>query len=173
MAAGRLPRSKDVILLGDLCDTCKPGDEIVSYFEKAWIKGIAFQELTGTYTNSYDGSLNSKQGFPVFNTMFLANHIGKKDRIESDSLTDDDIKAIQSLAKDPQIAQRIYCSIAPTIYGHEDVKQAIALALFRGEAKNPQGKHSIRGNLFESGWSSCLPNFRCFSMLYYKNYGTL
>ena len=26
--AGRLPRSKDAILLGDLCDTCKPGDEI-------------------------------------------------------------------------------------------------------------------------------------------------
>jgi DNA replication licensing factor MCM2 len=27
--AGRLPRSKDAILMGDLCDSCKPGDEIV------------------------------------------------------------------------------------------------------------------------------------------------
>ena len=43
---GRLPRSKDAILLGDLCDLCKPGDEI---------------ELTGVYTNNYDGSLNTAQ----------------------------------------------------------------------------------------------------------------
>jgi DNA replication licensing factor MCM2 len=27
--AGRLPRSKDVVCLSDLCDMCKPGDEIV------------------------------------------------------------------------------------------------------------------------------------------------
>jgi DNA replication licensing factor MCM2 len=26
---GRLPRSKDAILMGDMCDSCKPGDEIV------------------------------------------------------------------------------------------------------------------------------------------------
>ena len=34
---------------GDLCDQVKPGDEI---------------ELTAIYSNSYDSSLNTKNGFP-------------------------------------------------------------------------------------------------------------
>ncbi|KAI6175615.1 DNA replication licensing factor MCM2 [Aphelenchoides bicaudatus] len=132
VAAGRLPRSKDVILTGDLCDSCKPGDMI---------------ELTGVYTSNYDGSMNNKQGFPVFNTMIIANHISRKDQLESDELTDEDIKAIRELAKDRQIAERIFASIAPTIYGHDDIKKAISLALFRGEPKNPDGKHTIRGDI--------------------------
>ncbi|KAI6216462.1 DNA replication licensing factor MCM2 [Aphelenchoides fujianensis] len=132
VAAGRLPRSKDVILTGDLCDACKPGDLI---------------ELTGTYTSSYDGSMNNRQGFPVFNTLIFANHIARRDQLETDELTDEDVKMIRELAKDPQIAQRIFASIAPTIYGHENIKQAITLALFRGEAKNPNGKHNIRGDI--------------------------
>ncbi|KAI8437461.1 hypothetical protein MSG28_011784 [Choristoneura fumiferana] len=44
--AGRIPRSKECILLADLCDRCKPGDEV---------------DLTGIYTNNYDGSLNTEQ----------------------------------------------------------------------------------------------------------------
>lgn len=55
--------------------------------------------------------------------------------------------AIRELAKDRQIADRIYASIAPTIYGHDDIKKAISLALFRGEPKNPEGKHTIRGDI--------------------------
>ncbi|KAE9552844.1 hypothetical protein FO519_003957 [Halicephalobus sp. NKZ332] len=130
--AGRLPRSKDIILTGDLCDSCKPGDEI---------------EVTGTYTNNYDSSLNSRQGFPVFAAVVIANYIRTKDQIESDALTDEDVAQIRKLSKDPDIAQRVFASIAPTIYGHHDVKQAIALALFRGEQKNPNQKHALRGDI--------------------------
>uniref|UniRef100_A0A0K0FNC3 DNA replication licensing factor MCM2 n=1 Tax=Strongyloides venezuelensis TaxID=75913 RepID=A0A0K0FNC3_STRVS len=130
--AGRLPRSKDVVLTGDLCDTCKPGDEVIVH---------------GVYTNNYDGSMNAKHGFPVFNTLILANNIVKKDEVEGDGLTDEDIKEIKQLSKDPRIAERIFASIAPSIYGHDDIKKAIALSLFRGNEKNPGEKHRIRGDI--------------------------
>merc|ERR1719322_795555 len=133
VSAGRLPRSKDAILLGDLCDSCKPGDEV---------------ELTGVYTNNYDGSLNAAQGFPVFATVIMANHILRKDgNNATKNLTDDDIKAIMALSKDERIGERIIASIAPSIYGHEDIKRGLALALFGGQPKDKSDKHRVRGDL--------------------------
>ncbi|CAJ0575998.1 unnamed protein product, partial [Mesorhabditis spiculigera] len=132
VAAGRLPRSKDVILLGDLCDSCKPGDEI---------------DVTGIYTNNYDGALNFKQGFPVFTTFIQANHIYNRDKVEENPLSEDELKMIRERSNDPQIAGHQFASIAPSIHGHQDVKKAIALALFRGESKNPGEKHRIRGDM--------------------------
>ncbi|XP_068598516.1 DNA replication licensing factor MCM2 [Brachionichthys hirsutus] len=133
VAAGRLPRSKDAILLADLVDGCKPGDEI---------------ELTGIYHNNYDGSLNTANGFPVFATVILANHITRRDEgVAVAELTDEDVKAIVALSKDECIGERIFASVAPSIYGHENIKRALALSLFGGEPKNPGGKHKVRGDI--------------------------
>ncbi|RDD43855.1 DNA replication licensing factor mcm2 [Trichoplax sp. H2] len=133
VAAGRLPRSKDALLLADLVDSCKPGDEI---------------EITGIYRNSYDTSLNTANGFPVFTTVIEANYINKKDnKSVIDALTDDDVKTIISLSKDERIGERIVESIAPSIYGHLKVRRAIAVALFGGEPKDPGNKHRVRGDI--------------------------
>jgi len=134
ISAGRVPRAKDVIVLGDLCDTCRPGDEI---------------DLTGIYSNSYDGALNIATGFPVFSTVILANNIVKRQDWTniSQTLTDADTRQIVNLACDPNIVERITASICPSIYGHETVKRAIALSLFGGCGKNPSGKHRVRGDI--------------------------
>ncbi|KAL1413566.1 MCM DNA helicase complex subunit [Vanrija albida] len=131
--AGRLPRHREVILLWDLIDCAKPGDEV---------------EVTGIYRNNFDASLNSKNGFPVFSTVLEANNITKKEDIyASINLTEEDKKTIRNLAKDDRIAKRIIKSIAPSIYGHDDIKTAIALSLFGGLSKDVNGKHRIRGDI--------------------------
>ncbi|KLO19458.1 MCM-domain-containing protein [Schizopora paradoxa] len=130
---GRLPRHREVILLADLIDSAKPGEEI---------------EVTGVYRNNFDASLNSKNGFPVFSTILEANHINKKeDLFAAFRLTEEDERQILKLSKDERIRKRIIKSIAPSIYGHEDIKTAIALSLFGGVMKDINRKHRIRGDI--------------------------
>jgi DNA replicative helicase MCM subunit Mcm2 (Cdc46/Mcm family) len=69
----------------------------------------------------------------------MANHILRKDESNATkSLTDDDIKAIIALSKDERIGERIIASIGPSIYGHDDIKRGLALALFGGQPKDKQ-----------------------------------
>ncbi|KYR02137.1 MCM family protein [Tieghemostelium lacteum] len=131
--AGRLPRTKDVILVDDLIDIIRPGEEI---------------EVTGIYKHNFDTKLNHQHGFPVFATMIEANYVNKKeDLLSSFILSEQDEKEIRKLARDENIGQKIIKSIAPSIYGHEDIKIGLALALFGGTPKDVQGKHTIRGDI--------------------------
>lgn len=71
------------------------------------------QELTGIYSNNYDGSLNVANGFPVFATVILANHVACRDEgVAVAELTDEDVKAIVALSKDQRIGERVRVIIA-------------------------------------------------------------
>ena len=84
---------------------------------------------TGTQTH-----VEFWNGFPVFSTEIKANHIAKKeDAFAKFRLSDDDQREIRKLSKQPKIADKIFASIAPAIYGHAQIKRAIALALFGGQ----------------------------------------
>ncbi len=122
-----------MILLNDLIDSARPGDEI---------------EVTGIYRHNVDPSINIMHGFPVFSTVLEANYIRKMEEAHAEmELTDDDVTEIRVLSKDPRIAERIFASVAPSIYGHSDIKRALALALFGGQAKEVGEKHRIRGDI--------------------------
>ncbi len=104
MPPGRVPRYKDVVLLGDLIDIARPGEEI---------------DVIGIYTHSEKPSrLREKGGFPVYSTVIEANCIQKKGGAASTGLSEEDKRKIRELAQDPQIGERIIRSIAPSIYGH-------------------------------------------------------
>ncbi|GAB0489902.1 hypothetical protein MMPV_001128 [Pyropia vietnamensis] len=136
--AGRLPRSKQVILLGDLIDVARPGDEVT---------------VTGIYRHNVDAAAHARAGFPVFSTVLEANYVEK---VGADGgvpggadggLTDEDVAAVRALAQDPRLAERVYASVAPSIHGHAEIKRALALALFGGQAKEVGEKHRIRGDI--------------------------
>jgi DNA replication licensing factor MCM2 len=131
--AGRLPRTREVILLWDLIDKAKPGEEI---------------EVTGIYRNNYDTQLNNRNGFPVFATILEANNVIKAhDQLARFRMTEEDEHEIRKLAQDHNIVDKIINSMAPSIYGHTDVKTAVALSLFGGVAKTTKGQHHIRGDI--------------------------
>ena len=130
---GRVPRTKEVVFLDDLVDIARPGEEV---------------EITGVFCSSYDYHLTSRSGFPVFSTYVSANHIRKKeDASSANNLSEADRKIILELASDPNIGKRIVQSIAPSIYGHEHVKMALAMSLFGAVPKNIDDKHRIRGDV--------------------------
>jgi DNA replication licensing factor MCM2 len=115
-----------------MVDSARPGDEV---------------EITGIFINRFDYFANVKHGFPVFTTIIEANYIrrfGDEDMVD---LTEEDKQAIRDLAKQPNMGRKIVNSIAPSIYGHQFVKKAIALAMFGGEAKDVNRKHKIRGDI--------------------------
>jgi len=55
-------------------------------------------------------------------------------------LSPDDIKKIKELAENPKIYEMLIESIAPSIYGYKDIKEAVSMQLFGGVRKvRPDG----------------------------------
>ena len=129
---GRVPRHKDVMILNDLVDSARPGDEV---------------EITGIFMNKFDYGANVKHGFPVFSTVIEANNVKRFGDEQIVELTDEDKQEIRRLSKLPDIGDKVFESIAPSIYGHKFIKKGLTLAMFGGVAKDIGGKHRIRGDI--------------------------
>lgn len=129
--AGQLPRSTDVVLDDDLVDKCKPGDRI---------------QLVGVYRSLGGGAGGG------FKTLILACNINLLSSkagggIAQTPLTDIDIRQINQLSKRPNIFRLLSESLAPSIYGHQYIKQSVLLLLLGGAEKNLDNGTHIRGDI--------------------------
>ena len=128
---GQLPRTVDINLVDDLVDTARPGDRVS-------IAGIirAYQETT---------SRGSR--LRTFDMYIEGNHVDVSGReAEIVQITPVEESQIKDLVKDPWIYRKIIRSIAPSIYGYDDIKEAITLLLFGGLHKVMPDGVSIRGD---------------------------
>jgi DNA replication licensing factor MCM3 len=122
--AGQLPVSVDVLLDNDLVDSVKPGDRL---------------HAIGVYR-----PIPGRGAF--YRTVMIANHIRLINREEAaTTMTAHDIKMIKTCAKDPLIFEKIAKSIAPSIYGHVEIKKSILLMLLGGREHNLANGTHLRG----------------------------
>lgn len=76
------------------------------------------------------------------------NHIEPKETgWERMDITDEDEKKIKAMAKDPRIYENLVASLAPTLYGMDDVKESIILQLFGGVHRTMADMTKSRGDI--------------------------
>ena len=133
--AGQLPRSVDVLMDDDMVDRVKPGDRI---------------QLVGIFRSL--GNRNAGAGSSIFRTLILANNIVLLSSkagggIAQATITDQDVRNINKMARKPDVFDLLSQSLAPSIFGHDYIKKAILLLLLGGMEKNlPNGTH-LRGDI--------------------------
>lgn len=130
---GQLPRSVDLILDHDLVDKVKPGDRVMIV---GVYRALAFQATKQPNAKS------------TFKTVVLVNNIQILGRDASHlNFSTQDVRTIRSLAKRDDILSILGRSLAPSIYGHNVIKKALALQLLSGCEKNLANGTHLRGDI--------------------------
>lgn len=129
---GHLPRSISVAVHGENTRLAQPGDHVS-------ITGVFLPLLRAGFRQIAQGLLSE--------TYLEAHRIVKMNKSEEDELgsgelTEDELRQIT----EEDFYDKLAASIAPEIYGHEDVKKALLLLLVGGVDRNPRGM-KIRGNI--------------------------
>lgn len=131
---GSTPRTITVQFRGPLARSVKAGDAVT-------ISGIFLpQPLTGKRAMMKSSLLTS--------TYLHATHVVQsKISYQDMALNDDQREAIEDLTSEGDIYTRLASSIAPEIYGHEDVKKALLLAMVGGTTRTLPDGMKLRGDI--------------------------
>lgn len=131
LKGGEQPQTLDISITDDLAGVVTPG-------ERVCINGI----LRSAQKINRDGKTTY---FDIY--MDCISTELEEQEFDEVEISQQDEKEIIRLAKDPRIYQKIVRSIAPSIYGYDEVKEAIAHQLFSGVVKNLPDGTRIRGDI--------------------------
>mgnify|MGYP001595781188 FL=1 len=137
LQGGEQPKRLSVFLREDLVEPkmekkTTPGSKVIVY---GTVKEVPILLRTGAQSIRYD-------------LMMEANNIESIERSFGEVELDDlDEKEIRKLSQDPKIFEKLTKSMAPSIYGHEKVKEALVLQLLGGVRKFKDDGTTTRGDI--------------------------
>ncbi|MFB6174326.1 MAG: minichromosome maintenance protein MCM, partial [Halobacteriales archaeon] len=131
LRGGETPQAIDVQIEDDVTGQVTPGDHVT---------------MTGVLRVEQQGSGNDQSR--MFD-VYMDGHslVLEDEEFEEMDITEADKQAIIELSTVDDIYDRMVGSIAPSIYGYETEKLAIALQLFSGVTKHLPDESRIRGDL--------------------------
>ncbi|EPS67005.1 hypothetical protein M569_07767 [Genlisea aurea] len=174
--AGSLPRSLDVILRHEIVEQARAGDTVVFTGSLVVLPDIMALACPGERAESHRESSrkNATAGFAgarglralgvrdlSYRLAFIANSVqicdgskaadirSKRDADEEDSpqFSAEELEEIQQIRNTPDFFNKLVDSIAPTIFGHQDIKRAILLMLVGGVHKFTHEGINLRGDI--------------------------
>jgi len=131
LRGGELPQALDANLEDDISGEVAPGDRVI-------VTGIlrSYQRVT---------QFGKKLFFDIYldgNSLEL-----KEEEFEEIEITEDDERAIMELKEQPDVYEKLVRSISPSIYGYDEIKEAMVLQLFSGVPKELPDKTRVRGDI--------------------------
>ncbi|KAA8537155.1 hypothetical protein F0562_029619 [Nyssa sinensis] len=175
--AGSLPRSLDIILRHDIVEQARAGDTVIFTGSVVVIPDILALASPGERAEcrreaSQHKSVTAGQGVRGLRALgvrdlsyrlaFIANSVQvcdgrrdtdirnrKKDADEDDNqqYTAEELGEVQRMRNTPDFFNKLVDSIAPTIFGHQDIKRAILLMLLGGVHKFTHEGINLRGDI--------------------------
>lgn len=129
---GNIPRSLTVYSRGENTRLAQPGDHVS-------ITGIFLPLLKAGFRQVVQGLLSE--------TYLEAHKISQMNKTDEDELGTQELseEELRQITED-DFYEKLAASIAPEIYGHEDVKKVLLLLLVGGVNQSPKGM-KIRGNI--------------------------
>lgn len=130
LRGGRVPRYINAISRDDIVDEGVPGNQVL---------------ITGTLRAFQEKERNQKK--TTFKKVLEVNHITVKEKsAEETELSSEDKEWIRDLEENHRIRNMIVNSVAPSIFGYERIKEAIALQMFGSPAVELPDQSRIRGD---------------------------
>ena len=174
--AGSMPRSMDIILRHEAVEKCKAGDKCIFTGMLTVMPEVAPSSMYGDRAEAMSSSdantaRDGVQGLKAlgvrdlhYRMCFMASSVhpmessfdwqspqesGEGDMPETimQTFTAEERQEIAVMRDHPRIYEQIYKSIAPNVFGHEEIKRGILLMLLGGVHKKTKEGINLRGDL--------------------------